>query len=61
MPSTYSINVGLSTEAHRLSTIKNADKVIYLKDGKVLKVGSLKEVSQSIPRFTEEADLLDFK
>ena len=47
--------------AHRLSTIKNADKVIYLKDGKVLKVGSLKEVSQSIPRFTEEADLLDFK
>ena len=34
--------------AHRLNTIKNANKVIILQDGKIVKQGSYTEVSQSV-------------
>jgi ATP-binding cassette subfamily C protein len=37
--------------AHRLSSIKNADQVIYLESGKVRAKGSFKQVRNEIPDF----------
>ena len=45
--------------AHRLSTVKNADKVIYIDSGKVLSVGKFDEVCRQIPDFDFQAKLLD--
>jgi ABC-type bacteriocin/lantibiotic exporter with double-glycine peptidase domain len=43
--------------AHRLSTIKDADMVIYLEKGKVQMTGSFAEVYRSVPAFAEQVDL----
>jgi ABC-type branched-subunit amino acid transport system ATPase component len=44
--------------AHRLSTVKNADKVVYLESGKVLSVGSFEEVRRNVPNFEKQASLM---
>lgn len=44
--------------AHRLATVRFADKVIYMEDGKVLKSGTFEEVRQAIPNFDNQARLL---
>jgi ABC-type multidrug transport system fused ATPase/permease subunit len=44
--------------AHRLSTVRNADLVVYLEDGNVLAVGSFKQVRNSIPDFDRQAKLM---
>lgn len=41
--------------AHRLSTVKNADKVIYLKSGKVLGEGRFDELRSMVPEFDSQA------
>jgi ATP-binding cassette subfamily C protein len=45
--------------AHRLSTVMNADKVIYLDNGRVLDEGTFKELQSRVPKFAEAIDLLD--
>lgn len=43
--------------AHRLSTIKDVDQVIYLEGGKVLGVGTFQELQQKLPQFEEQIRL----
>lgn len=51
--------VTLISIAHRLSTAKRADRVIYLEAGKVLAQGSFEEVKSSVPNFQKQAELMD--
>ncbi len=41
--------------AHRLSTVRNADKVVYLSNGNVLATGTFEEVRKAIPDFDNQA------
>ena len=43
--------------AHRLSTIKDADQVIYLDDGKILGSGTFMELQNKVPQFEEQVRL----
>ena len=44
--------------AHRLSTVKNADLVVYLADGKIIDVGSFEEIRNRVPDFDLQAKLV---
>ena len=44
--------------AHRLSTVRNADMVVYLSEGKVLATGTFEEVRQAVPDFNRQALLM---
>ena len=44
--------------AHRLSTVRNADNVLYLEKGKVLSLGTFDYVRASIPNFDAQAKLM---
>lgn len=44
--------------AHRLSTVKNADLVVYLEDGRILASGSFEEVRSKVPNFDSHAQLM---
>jgi ABC-type multidrug transport system fused ATPase/permease subunit len=44
--------------AHRLSTVRNADLVVYLEKGELLAVGSFTEVRNLIPDFDKQAKLM---
>ena len=44
--------------AHRLSTVRNADMVVYLSEGKVLATGTFKEVRLAVPDFHRQALLM---
>ena len=44
--------------AHRLSTVQKADKVIYLKGGKIISQGSFDEVRKVLPDFDKQAILM---
>ena len=44
--------------AHRLSTVKNADKVVYLESGKIVSIGSFEEVRRNVPNFEKQASLM---
>ena len=44
--------------AHRLSTVVNADQVIYLSNGKILASGNFHEVREKIPDFDKSAKLM---
>jgi ABC-type multidrug transport system fused ATPase/permease subunit len=44
--------------AHRLSTVRNADVVLYLEKGKVRSFGTFDEVRESIPNFDAQAKLM---
>jgi ABC-type multidrug transport system fused ATPase/permease subunit len=44
--------------AHRLSTVRNADIVVYLADGKIEAVGSFDEVRSRVPDFDTQAKLM---
>lgn len=43
--------------AHRLSTIRNADQVIYLSNGTIIANGTFDEVRNSVPDFDKQAGL----
>ena len=51
-------NCTVVTIAHRLSTVRNADQVIFLEHGKVLAKGSMQQVRESIPSFDTQAKLM---
>jgi ABC-type bacteriocin/lantibiotic exporter with double-glycine peptidase domain len=44
--------------AHRLSTVRNADLVIYLHAGRILAQGSFEHVRNSVPNFDQQAQLM---
>jgi ATP-binding cassette, subfamily B, bacterial PglK len=44
--------------AHRLSTVRNADSVIYMDKGKVISVGTFEEVRTNVPDFDRQAKLM---
>ncbi len=51
-------SVTLIVVAHRLSTIQDADTVIYLSDGQMVAQGSFEEVRQNVPDFEEQAQVM---
>lgn len=44
--------------AHRLSTVKDCDKVIYMESGKVEAIGTFQDVRTAIPNFDKQARLM---
>lgn len=44
--------------AHRLSSIRNADKIIYMRHGRVIEVGSFSTLKKKIPEFKRQASLM---
>jgi ABC-type multidrug transport system fused ATPase/permease subunit len=50
--------VTLLVVAHRLSTVKNADIVVYLDNGKIRSIGTFDEVRTQIPAFDSQAKLM---
>ena len=44
--------------AHRLSTVRNADTVVYLSKGKVLATGTFDEVRKAVPDFDHQAKIM---
>jgi ABC-type multidrug transport system fused ATPase/permease subunit len=44
--------------AHRLSTVRKADIVYYLADGKLVASGTFEEVRANVPNFDEQAKLM---
>lgn len=44
--------------AHRLSSVRDAEKVVYLKQGRVESVGTFDEVRASVPDFNRQASLM---
>ena len=44
--------------AHRLSTVRDADKVIYMADGRIIASGTFDEVRKQVPDFDRQAVLM---
>jgi ABC-type multidrug transport system fused ATPase/permease subunit len=44
--------------AHRLSSVRNADKVVYLENGKIESIGTFDQVRSSVPDFDRQASLM---
>jgi ABC-type bacteriocin/lantibiotic exporter with double-glycine peptidase domain len=44
--------------AHRLSTVRNADLVVYLDAGRVAATGSFEDVRKAVPNFERQAKLM---
>lgn len=44
--------------AHRLSTIRNSDQVIYVENGAVVATGTFDEVKSKSPKFEEQAEFM---
>ena len=44
--------------AHRLSTVRRADRVLYVENGKILADGTFDEVRKEIPNFDQQAKLM---
>jgi ABC-type multidrug transport system fused ATPase/permease subunit len=43
--------------AHRLSTIRSVDKVLYIDDGKIVGVGTFDELRNTLPQFARQVEL----
>jgi ATP-binding cassette subfamily C protein len=44
--------------AHRLSTVKSSDQLIYLSNGKLESKGSFEQVRSEVPDFDNQAQLM---
>jgi len=51
-------NVTVILIAHRLSTVVNADQILYINQGKILARGSFEEIRQNVPDFDHQAGLI---
>lgn len=51
-------NVTVILVAHRLSTVRNADQVVYMDKGKIVATGSFEEVRIAVPDFDRQAQLM---
>ena len=52
-------SLGVILIAHRLSTVMNADKIIYLDKGKVVAQGAFAELKKQVPDFAKAVQLMD--
>ena len=52
-------SLGVILIAHRLSTVMNADKIIYLDKGKVVAQGTFAELKKQVPDFAKAVQLMD--
>ena len=50
--------VSIIVVAHRLSTVKSADKIIYLEKGRILATGKFDDLRKQIPDFNTQAELM---
>jgi ABC-type multidrug transport system fused ATPase/permease subunit len=50
--------VTLVLVAHRLSTVRNADLVVYVDSGRIIAQGTFEEVRSQVPQFDKQANLL---
>lgn len=46
--------------AHRLSTVRHADQVVYLDNGRAIALGTFDEVRHQVPALDRQADLMGF-
>jgi ABC-type multidrug transport system fused ATPase/permease subunit len=46
--------------AHRLSTVRNSDKIIYLDNGRVVASGTFEQLRVRVPSFDKQAGLMGF-
>ena len=46
--------------AHRLSTVRDADRVVYLSQGKVISTGTFDEVRKTVHDFDQQAKIMGF-
>lgn len=44
--------------AHRLASVRNADSVIYMAEGKVIAQGTFEEIKDAVPDFAQQAKLM---
>jgi ABC-type multidrug transport system fused ATPase/permease subunit len=44
--------------AHRLSTVREADKIVYLESGRIVAIGDFGQVRERVPEFDEQARLM---
>jgi ABC-type multidrug transport system fused ATPase/permease subunit len=44
--------------AHRLSTVKSVDKIVYIDRGHILSVGTFHQVIKAVPNFAKQAELM---
>lgn len=44
--------------AHRLSTVKHVDRIVYLEEGEVVAGGTFEEVRDRVPMFARQAELM---
>jgi ABC-type multidrug transport system fused ATPase/permease subunit len=44
--------------AHRLSTVREADQIVYMEAGKILATGTFDEVRNSVSDFDRQAQLM---
>ena len=44
--------------AHRLSTVKNADRIYYLESGKIIASGDFESLRSKVPDFDFQARLM---
>jgi ABC-type multidrug transport system fused ATPase/permease subunit len=44
--------------AHRLSTVRSADIVIYLAEGQIKAQGSFEQIRKQVPDFARQAQLM---
>jgi ATP-binding cassette subfamily C protein len=44
--------------AHRLSTVLNSDKIVYLKEGAVVAEGTFADLKRSVPEFNQAVELM---
>lgn len=45
--------------AHRLTTVRNVDQVVYLQEGKIISAGSFDQVRSDVPDFDAQAKLIN--
>ena len=44
--------------AHRLSTVKDSDVIVYLNEGNIEALGKFDEVKKLVPNFARQAELM---
>lgn len=54
-------NATIIIVAHRLSTVRNADQVIYLEAGKIKAKGTFEQVRASVPDFEKQAQIMSIQ